>query len=42
MLKFQRDTLEGVVESVRAFYIKKDGKCVLGIEGFPQPEDVPA
>ncbi|MDP9528504.1 hypothetical protein [Pseudomonas protegens] len=40
MLKFQLDTLEGVDESVRAFYTEKDGKYVLGIEGLPQPEDV--
>ncbi|MDP4572304.1 hypothetical protein A1395_22100 [Pseudomonas protegens] len=40
MLKFQLDTLEGVDESVRAFYTEKEGKYVLGIEGLPQPEDV--
>ncbi len=40
MLKFQLDTLEGVDESVRAFYTEKDGKYVLGIEGLPQPADV--
>ncbi|WP_236203924.1 hypothetical protein [Pseudomonas protegens] len=40
MLKFQLDTLEGVDDSVRAFYTEKDGKYVLGIEGLPQPEDV--
>ncbi|NAN50830.1 hypothetical protein EX349_06440 [Pseudomonas protegens] len=40
MLKFQLDTLEGVDESVRAFYTEKDGKYVLGIEGLPQSEDV--
>lgn len=40
MLKFQLDTLEGVDESVRAFYTEKEGKYVLGIEGLPQTEDV--
>ncbi|MCU0121584.1 hypothetical protein N8H74_25270 [Pseudomonas sp. B2M1-30] len=40
MLKFQMDTLEGVDEAVRALYIEKDGKFVLGIEGLPQQEDV--
>ncbi|UMZ15430.1 hypothetical protein I9018_10680 [Pseudomonas sp. MPFS] len=40
MLKFQLDTLEGVDESVRAFYTEKEGKYVIGIEGLPQPEDV--
>lgn len=40
MLKFQLDSLDGVDESVRAFYTEKDGKFVLGIEGLPQPEDV--
>lgn len=39
-LKFQVDSLEGVDESVKALYVEKDGKFVLGIEGLPQPEDV--
>ena len=39
-LKFQLDTLEGVDDSVKALYVEKDGKYVLGIEGLPQPEDV--
>ncbi|MEB2514797.1 hypothetical protein SOP85_05025 [Pseudomonas sp. YuFO20] len=39
-LKFQLDTLEGVDDSVKALYVEKDGKFVLGIEGLPQPEDV--
>ncbi|MBD8493838.1 hypothetical protein [Pseudomonas syringae] len=39
-LKFQLDTLEGVDDSVKALYVEKDGKFVLGIEGLPQQEDV--
>lgn len=39
-LKFQLDTLEGVDDSVKALYVEKDGKFVLGIEGLPQSEDV--
>lgn len=39
-LKFQLDTLDGVDDSVKALYVEKDGKFVLGIEGLPQPEDV--
>ncbi|WP_223464863.1 hypothetical protein [Pseudomonas sp. GL-RE-26] len=39
-LKYQLDTLEGVDDSVKALYVEKDGKFVLGIEGLPQSEDV--
>ena len=39
-LKFTLDTLEGIDDSVKALYVEKDGKFVLGIEGLPQPEDV--
>ena len=39
-LKFQLDSLEGVDDSVRALYVEKGGKFVLGIEGLPQQEDV--
>lgn len=39
-LKYQVDTLDGIDESVKGLYAEKDGKFVLGIEGFPQPEDV--
>jgi len=39
-LKYQVDNLDGIDDGIKGLYTEKDGKFILGIEGFPQQEDV--
>lgn len=38
-LKFSVDSIEDVAEEHRDFYVEKDGKFFLAVDGLPQPDD---
>lgn len=38
-LKFEIDSLDGLDETQKAFYVEKDGKYRLAVDGLPEPED---